>query len=77
MESLSNDHKALASVNIDAPFIDKMDAVNRLLPYHAVQFPEYPEVKIVTEEKDRIINEANQVMDRISAILKNNSNKVW
>ena len=38
-----DDHKRLSSVNI-SPFKDRMEMVERLLPFHTVQMPIYPTI---------------------------------
>ena len=36
---LAEDHRAVLSPNVDEPFVDELDVVRRLLPYHVFQLP--------------------------------------
>jgi hypothetical protein len=77
IEVITKDHKALSMPNF-APFKDKEDVVNRLLPYHTLQFPAYPkDLKVLTaEEKEETIRKAQRIMDKINNVVNERSQRV-
>ena len=36
---LAEDHRSVLSPDVDEPFVDEIDVVKRLLPYHVFQMP--------------------------------------
>lgn len=72
-----NDQKALLTPSF-APFKDKADVVNRLLPYHTVQFPPYPKgLKAPSfEKKQETIRKAQNVMEKVNDIVNERSKMV-
>ena len=77
VESMVNDQKALLTPSF-APFKDKADVVNRLLPYHTVQFPPYPkDLKAPSsEKKQETIRKAQDVIDKVNDIVNERSKMV-
>lgn len=41
MERIAKDHAAVMKPDVDSPFLDAADVVNRLLPYHVFQIPQH------------------------------------
>lgn len=47
---LAADHAVVLNPDVDSPFVDAVDVVHRLLPYHVFQQPE-EDLRIVTERR--------------------------
>ncbi|KAG1802861.1 uncharacterized protein HD556DRAFT_1332876 [Suillus plorans] len=47
---LAADHAVVLNPDVDSPFVDAVDVVHRLLPYHVLQQPE-EDLRIVTERR--------------------------
>jgi hypothetical protein len=47
---LAADHAAVMNPDVDSPFVDAVDVVHRLLPYHVFQQPQ-EDLRTVTERR--------------------------
>ncbi|KAF8633323.1 hypothetical protein AX17_004496 [Amanita inopinata Kibby_2008] len=51
--SLASDHAAVLSPDVDSPFVDYVDVVKRLLPYHVFQQPQEDLANLVCNKKGK------------------------
>lgn len=51
--SLATDHILALYPDSDTPFIDEVDVVNRLLPYHVYQYPKDDLMSMMSDAKGK------------------------